>query len=98
MTLGRSTRVRQCGYWGGSFFLGFKYFDALQLGVGIGVATNTYVASSYATILFKKQDTHKWLHTGNVGIGTNQQTCINSGNQSGIVFSALITLVAQLQI
>jgi hypothetical protein len=127
-------------------------FDALQLGVGIGVgnltarvdginavglglnwyygggATNTYVASSYATNYVQEAGTHKWLHaasgtagaaltftesmridsSGNVGIGTSspsrkvslvdsvngynlelqQTSAYNSGNQSGIVFSA----------
>jgi hypothetical protein len=61
-------------------------FDALQLGVGIGVgnltarvdginavglglnwyygggATNTYVASSFATNYVQEAGTHKWLH------------------------------------
>jgi hypothetical protein len=127
-------------------------FDALQLGVGIGVgnltarvdginavglglnwyygggATNTYVASSFATNYVQEAGTHKWLRaasgtagaaltftesmridsSGNVGIGTSspsrkvslvdsvngynlelqQTSAYNSGNQSGIVFSA----------
>jgi hypothetical protein len=93
-----------------------------------GGATNTYVASSYATNYVQEAGTHKWLHaasgtagaaltftesmridsSGNVGIGTSspsrkvslvdsvngynlelqQTSAYNSGNQSGIVFSA----------
>jgi hypothetical protein len=74
------------GYWGRSFFLGCKYFDALQLGASIGVgnltarvdginavglglnwyygggATNTYVASSFATNYSQEAGTHRWFH------------------------------------
>ena len=84
-------------------------FDALQLGVGIGVgnltarvdginavgfglnwyygggATNTYVASSYATNYVQEAGTHKWLHaaSGTAGAAltfTESMRIDSSGN------------------
>jgi hypothetical protein len=87
-------------------------FDALQLGVGIGVgnltarvdginavglglnwyygggATNTYVASSYATNYVQEAGTHKWLHaasgTAGAALTFTESMRIDSSGNVGI--------------
>jgi hypothetical protein len=92
-------------------------FDALQLGVGIGVgnltarvdginavgfglnwyygggATNTYVASSYATNYVQEAGTHKWLHaasgTAGAALTFTESMRIDSSGNVGIGTSSV---------
>jgi hypothetical protein len=98
-------------------------FDALQLGVGIGVgnltarvdginavgfglnwyygggATNTYVASSFATNYVQEAGTHKWLHaasgTAGAALTFTESMRIDSSGKVGIGLSPATQLDVQ---